>query len=217
MPHTLKQTDVNRVLNAVLRNEATARGWKSIGGILYWKDTNLFFMLLVVAVARKRTLYFSLRTKWFRLDDHLWTILGMASNTRQRASLRANGAFTLAGQEILDDLLPDCDWSAEWLGHKVNTVATSAAAKAREVLGAGANIDDYLAFMERQHAALVARYPNAVVNIWVERVLVAIEKGDRRTAADIAAARLAAQDLGTFVVDGRTFYERALDYLAGAA
>ncbi len=209
----MKQLDLNRLLNATVKAEAKSRGWKSIGGQPYWRDSQLFFTLVIVSVARQRSLLSSLRMKWFSLDDHLWRVLGMSSNATAPVSLHANGAFTLRGQEVLAETVQDCEWSAPWLEAKVRAIASLAAAKSSHVVSTVANIDDYLTFIEREHALLMARYPKAAVDLWTEKVLVALEKNDRRTVADIARVRIAAGDPGTFVAGGRTFYQRALEYV----
>ena len=213
MVGTMKQLELNRLLNAILKKEAKSRGWKSIGGQPYWREGDLFFTLLVVPVARQRSLHSSLRIKWFSLDEHLWRVLGMSSNASAPMSLHANGAFTLSGQEVLADTVQDCEWSAQWVEASVRAIASAAADKSAQVSSTTANIDDYLALIEREHTALMARYPKAVVNLWTERLLVALEKNYRRRAADIARERVAARDPGTFVAGGRTFYQRALEYV----
>lgn len=70
--------------------------------------------------------------------------------------------------------------------------------------------------MEREHLALLTRHPGAVVNTWKEQLLVALEKGDSQKAAAIAQQRIAAHDSGGFMAEGRTFFQRALAYIADA-
>lgn len=106
----MKQKDLTRLLAALLKNEAKARGWRSIAGEPYWTAGPLFFTLVVAANASRHSLYCSLRVKWSCLDDHLWNILGMAENAKAPSSLRANGAFTLSGQEIFAQTHENCDW-----------------------------------------------------------------------------------------------------------
>jgi len=210
----MRQTELNRLVNALLKGEAKAQGWKSVGGQAYWRISNLFFTLLVVTGAREQSLHYSLRFKWFSPDDLLWKILGMSSNRFGPISLRANGAFTITGQELLSETLKNCEWSREWIQDRIRTIASRAASKSSEVASGVSSIDDYLSFIEREHAALMIRHPNAVVNVWKESLLVALEKGDKHTAAAIAATRIAAKDTGSLVVEGSTFFERAAEYLA---
>ena len=213
----MKQLELNRLLNTILKKEAKARGWRSIAGQCYWRDGQLFFALLAVGLARQHSLHLSLRFKWFSLDDQLWAILDMSSNLRAPVSLRANGAFTLQGQEILKETVQDCEWSEHWLEARIHAVSTAAADRSAQVVRGIANIDDYLAVLEQEHALLMTRYPKAVVDIWSERLLVALEKRDRAKVVEIARARIDAQDPGSFLVGGRSFYQRALEYVEGAA
>jgi hypothetical protein len=209
----VKQLDLTRLVSSSVRREAKTRGWKSIDGQAYWKDGHLFFVLAPLGVARQRSFHSSLRFKWFSLDDQLWKVLGLSSNASAPMSLRANGAFTITGQDLLEDRTTDCDWSPEWVQAKVSALASVSADRSAKVVNNVRTIDDYLTFIERGHTALMARYPNAVVNIWTETLLVALEKNDRGRVADIATARIQAQDPGTFLVGGRTFYHRALEYV----
>lgn len=209
----MKQAELNKLTNASMKKIAQRRGWKSISGQAYWKEGRLFFVLMCLGLGRQRSLHSTLRFKWFSLDDQLWKILGLSSNAARPVSLRANGAFTITGQSIIENRTEDCQWSQQWVEAKFEELAAVAAAKATEVAESIQNIDDYLAFIERGQADLIARYANAVVNIWVERLLAAVEKDDRTQAASIATARMEAGDVGSFMVDGRTFYQRAREYV----
>jgi hypothetical protein len=210
----MRQVELNRILSSVLRAQAKRHGWRSVGAQAYWRVSELFFALSVTAVAREHSLHHSLSMKWFTLDRLLWRILGMTSNESQPLSLHATGAFTIAGQELLLGSIRNCVWNKEWLAEQLRSLASSAESKAAEVADAIDDIDDYLAFVEQDHVAFLVQHPRAVVNIWKERLLVAMEKGDREGAAAIAAARVAAQDTGTFMSDGRTFFELAAEHLA---
>lgn len=212
----MKQKDLTRLLAALLKNEAKARGWRSIAGEPYWTAGPLFFTLVVAANASRHSLYCSLRVKWSCLDDHLWNILGMAENAKAPSSLRANGAFTLSGQEIFAQTHENCDWGEAGLETTLRGVASQAASIAAHVADTTPTIDDYLALVEREHLALLTRHPGAVVNTWKEQLLVALEKGDSQKAAAIAQQRIAAHDSGGFMAEGRTFFQRALAYIADA-
>jgi len=209
----VKQAELNKLTNASMKKVARRHRWRSISGQAFWREGNLFFVLGCFGLARQRSLHSTLRFKWFSLDDQLWNILGLSSNAAGPMSLRANGAFTITGQSVFEDKTEDSEWSPEWVEAKLEDVAAVAAAKATEVASVIRNIDDYLVFIERGHAALIARYPNAVVTIWVERLLAALDKNDRATAARIATARIEAGDVGSFMVDGQTFYQRAREYV----
>ena len=93
-------------------------------------------------------------------------------------------------------------------------ISSLAATKAAEVTITIRSVDDYLAFLERDYAVLLARHPDAAYNIWLESLLVALEKNDHGIAREIATSRVVAKDAGGFIVGGRTFYQRALEYIS---
>jgi hypothetical protein len=211
---SMKQTELDRLIRATLKKEAKSRGWQSIRGQPFWRNANLFFSLLVSTGVRERSLSYSLRVKWFSLDDQLWKILGMTSNAGGPMSLRAIGAYTITGQEVLTERLRECEWSPEWLAERMAAISSFASTKAAEVTTTIRSIDDYLAFIERDYAVLLARRPDTAYNIWLESLLIALEKNDHGIAREIATSRVVAKDVGGFIVGGRTFYQRALEYIS---
>jgi|APLak6261669570_1056073.scaffolds.fasta_scaffold02479_5 hypothetical protein len=209
----MKQVELDRMVRAELKNEARNRGWKTISNQAYWKVNELFFQLLVSTSAREQVFQYFLRVKWSRLDDQLWKVLGMMSNASEPISLRANGAYTLFGHDVLSDRVTDCEWTTEWLRQNLNPAASRAQKKAAEIASAINNIDDYLAFIELDYQALLERRPDTTYNTWKEQVLAALEKGDVHSAKEIASARVVANDSGGFVVGGHSFYQCVLECL----
>lgn len=209
----MKQAELDRMVRVELKNQAKGFGWKTISNQAYWKVDDLFFQLLVSTSAREQVLHYDLRVKWYSLDDQLWKVLGMTSNASEPISLRANGAYTLFGHDVLSGRVTDCEWTTEWLAQTLGPAATLAQKKAAEIAVAIRDIDAYLAFIERDYEALLARRPDTAYNTWKEQVLVALEKGDAHSAKEIASARAAANDYGGFVVDGHSFYQHVLKLL----
>lgn len=210
---TPKQAELNRLLSTAVKSDAKARGWRVIAGQAYWRADPLLFTTLPLALARQRSMSFSLRFKWLHLDHRLWEVLGMDANAEAPFSLHANGAFTVAGHDAMESRIEDCEWTPEWLQQQVTEFDTAAAARAAELSRQITTIDAYHDEVRRGHEAIMKRYPNARVDIWQETLLVALERGDRKRAVEIARERIAAGDSGTFIVGGRTFYECAVDYL----
>lgn len=209
----MKQVELDRMVRAELKIEACNRGWKTISNQAYWKINELFFQLLVSTSAREQVFQYFLRVKWSRLDDQLWKVLGMMSNASEPMSLRANGAYTLFGHDVLSDRVTDCEWTTEWLRQNLNPAASLAQKKAAEIANSINTIDDYLAFIELDYQALLERRPDTTYNTWKEQVLAALEKGDVHSAKDIASARVAANDSGGFVVGRHSFYQCVLEFL----
>ena len=209
----MKQVSLTRLINKRLKAQAKVKGWKSVGGFAYWRAGDLFFNLGVHTSAQQHTLHYLLLFKWFNLDNLLWRILGLSSNEAGPLSLHANGAFTIAGQEILSNSITNCEWTVARIDDELIAIVSMAQDKSAQVTRDIRNIDEYLVFIEHAHVALMVRHPGARTNLWNERLLVAIEKGDRVSAATIARARIAARDIGGFMTRRQTFYENALDYL----
>ena len=57
------------------------------------------------------------------------------------------------------------------------------------------------------------KYPNAVSNIWVERLLTYLLLGDYVEAKNIADSRIKENDSGGFDYSGSSFYELANEYI----
>lgn len=206
----MKQTEIDKELRAIVKLEAKQRSWKSVGGTAYWTIGPLFFVLLQLARAKEGAFFCSLRFKWLELDKVLWRVLDMSSNEAGPFSLHANGAFVLSGQEIFTVSNRALEWLPGALAGQVKTAIQQASAKADEVASQIGTIESYLAFVQREHAEFMQRYPQAVINVWKEVLLVAMFTGDHSKAAEIARSRIVAGDSGGFVSGGRSFFERAL-------
>jgi hypothetical protein len=213
----LKQGDLDRLLTRTVKNVAKMNGWRSVGGFAYRSIGPLFFTLIVGGVTRQGSAYVSLRVKWYSLDDRLWEVLDLKSNASGPVSLRANGAFTVTGQEILVESVPDCDWSEKGVEDIVSRFFSKASEAAATVAQTIATIEDYVAFIERQNAIHMARYPESRANLWLEKMLLALEQNDRERAAAIARDRVAAGDGGGFGAWNGTLYQLALRYLGADA
>lgn len=209
----MKQSELNKLLAATMKSVSKERGWRCVGGQPFWRADNLFFTVLPAAVARERCLYYSLRFKWFSLDDLLWSILGMTANSHAPMSLRANGAFALTGYELLAESRQDCVWITSWLEEAAQSIAAAADAKARTVTDSIDSIQSYLEFIEREHALFMSKHPSARRDLFKEQVLVALERSDYESARAISTERISVRDVGGFISGGRSFFELALAYI----
>jgi hypothetical protein len=205
-----KQSELDRELRALIKEEAKKHGWKSIGGMLYWALGPLFFVLVPAAGATEGSFYCSFRFKWLELDSILWKILGMESNEKEPLSLHANGAFVLSGQEVFSVSERGFEWLPGVLAAQLTLASQQAKERAADVAVRVTSVDAYLALIQREHEKFMSRNPRAAVDVWKEALLVALLNEDRKTAAEIASARISARDSGGFSAGGKSFYERAL-------
>lgn len=206
----MKQSEIDREVRLLAKAEAKARRWKSIGSTQYWTAGPLFFVLVVSAGAKEGSFHSWLRFKWLDLDQVLWRVLGMSSNEHEPFSLHANGAFVLSGWEAQSMIVRELKWEPGVLTQQVQLAAQQAGARANEVTAEVRSLDEYVQFLQRGHEALVQKHPSAALTIWKELLLVAMLRGEKSAAAEIARARIAANDAGGFSSGGKTFFERAL-------
>jgi hypothetical protein len=206
----MKQSELDKNLRAVAKAQAKTRGWKSVGGMPYWQSGPLLFTLVLSASAKERSFFASLRFKWLALDNMLWRVLDMESNENEPFSLHANGAFALAGTELLSHHQKVPDWEGPALEDQVAQVAQMANEIALETTRLVSTLDEYIDFIKQKHAALMARSPCAVVTTWAEELLAAMVAGNVVAARQIAAARVAECDSGGYVSGGVSLYQRVL-------
>jgi len=206
----MKQSELDRELRLLVKAEAKARRWKSIGSTPYWSSGPLFFSITMSAGAKEGSFHAWLRFKWLELDRLLWRVLGMSSNEREPFSLHANGAFVLTGWEIQSSVVRAMDWQPGVLAQQVQVVAQQAADRAQLAALEIDSIDAYVSFLEREYEAFMQTHPQAKVTIWKELLLVSMLRGEKRSAIDIAKDRISKQDSGGFSSGGKTFFERAL-------
>lgn len=207
----MKQSKIDRELRQIAKTEAKKRGWKSAGGMPYWTIGPLFFVIGQGVSAKEGSFHSSLRFKWLELDHVLWQVLGMSSNEGKPFSLHANGAFVLSGQEIQTTSKRDLNWIPGVLSEQVERAVALGIQRANEVATQITSIHSYLEFVQREHDALMQRFPKAVVNVWKEELLIALKTDDLVTARRIDQARIAEGDFGGFSSGGKSFFERELE------
>jgi hypothetical protein len=206
----MKQSEIDREVRLLAKAEAKARRWKSIASTQYWTAGSLFFALNVSAGAKEGSFHSSLRFKWLDLDQVLWRVLGMSSNEHEPFSLHANGAFVLTGWEVQSMAVRDLEWQPGVLAEQVQLASRQAGARANEIVTQVNSLGAYVEFLRHGHEALMQKHPRAAVTIWKELLLVAMLRGDKDAAAEIARSRISAKDVGGFSSGGKSFYERAL-------
>ena len=209
----MKQSELNKSLHAELRKSARAHNWNSSRGFVFKATDLLFFSIIIVGQVKRPYLSYSLRYKLLAFDDLFWKIVKMEENLRQPLSFRACGAWTAPMATISKGELPMGDWGAASLHSTVNDIICHCNIGALKVSGEIRGLDDNLDVVEKLYAQLKTEYPDAVTNIWLERLLTSMLKDDYDGSETIIRDRLTNHDSGYFQIGAKSFYELAREYL----
>lgn len=209
----MHQAELNKSLHAELRKSAKAHGWNFSRGFVFKATDLLFFSIIVVGQVKHPHLSYSLSYKLLAFDDLFWKVVKMEANLRQPLSFRAYGAWTAPMTTILEGELPIMDWGAASLHSTVNEIISRCKIDAIKVCNEIRQLDDNLQVIERAYAQLKEKYPDAVTNIWLERLLTSILKDDYDRSETIIRDRLAHHDSGGFQIGAKSFYDLASEYL----
>lgn len=209
----MKQVELNKALNTVLRQSAKAHKWKSSRGFVFKATELLFFSIIILGHANQRHLSYSLSYKLLAFDDLFWKIVKMKENTTQPLSFRASGAWTAPKTVISRGELSIADWDADNLHVGVNEIFTRCELDAEKISKEIQGLDDNLRVIEKLYAHLKDEHPNSVTDIWPERLLTSILKKEYHGSERIIRDRMSSHDLGGFQVGNKSFYELASEYL----
>jgi hypothetical protein len=136
----------------------------------------------------------------------------MEENSKQPLSFRAFGAWTAPTETISDIRLPVTAWDPMNLRSRVDELLVCSESDAAKVTKQISNVDDNICVVEELFARLKDTYPNAVTNVWVERLLTSILKHDYERAEAIILDRRDAHDYGGFQMGSKSFYDLAHEY-----
>jgi hypothetical protein len=213
----MKQAELNKLLNSVFRQSAKAHGWESSRGFIYKATDLLFFSLVIVGQAKRHRLFYSLGYKLLAFDELFWKIVNLEENLKQPLSFRAFGAWTAPQMVISEGEVSIVDWETEIVELTINQILTGCEPEAEKVCREINGLDDNLRVIEQFYMRLKDQYPNAVTNIWVERLLTSILKHEHCVAEEIVRDRMNSHDSGGFQVGSKSFYELANEHLRGIA
>jgi len=209
----MKQAELNKLLNAALKQSAQGRGWKCSRGLLFKATDLLFFSMIILGQVKQRHLSYSLSYKLLAFDDLFWKIVKLEENRNQPLSFRAHGAWTAPMTTISDGELSVADWNAANLQVGVHEFITRGELDAERVTKEIEGLDDNLRVIERFYVHLKDKYPSAVTNIWRERLFTSILKEEYRDSERIVRERLNSKDSGGFQVGNKSFYDLASEHL----
>ena len=113
----MKQAELNKLLNAALKESAKSHNWKFSRGYVFKAAGPLYFTIAILGRANNRYLRYSLSYKWLAFDDVFWTIVESEENRKQPLSFRAAGAWTAPMTRISEGKLTIEDWNADNLAY----------------------------------------------------------------------------------------------------
>lgn len=209
----MKQAELDRLLHAVLRQSAKAHKWKSSRGFVFKATDLLFFSIIIVGQAKRCRLFYTLTFKLLAFDDLFWKIVRLEENLKQPLGFRAFGAWTAPTTTISNGELPIADWEGGSLQLAVNEIFTQSELDAEKLSQEIHGLDDNMHVVERFYARLKAEHPNAVTDIWLERLLTSILKNEYRVSEQIVRDRINNHDSGGFQLGSKSFYELANEHL----
>ncbi|MBJ2156863.1 hypothetical protein [Variovorax sp. IB41] len=212
----MKQSELDKKINAYLKQEGKALGWKTKGSSAFRVEGKMFFSLLVSGSAKEDVLYRRLSCKPMAFDLELWRILGMTANLQAPLGLRTDGAYTLYGVSLNEGSIATPKWSEEGLlnASRGCLVEAEACIKSNHHLRSD---DAFMELGEAFNLCILKSVPNTAWNFWKERLIHHVLKGERDQAMSIAEDRIAARDSGGFIVGGQTFYQLSQRQLKGHA
>lgn len=213
----MKQSELDKLLNSVFRQSAKAHRWKSSRGFIYKATDLLFFSLVIVGQAKQGRLFYMLSYKLLAFDELFWKIVNLEENLKQPLSFRAFGAWTAPQTTICEGEVSIVDLDTENAQLAVNEIFTVCEPEAEKVSKEINGLDDNLRVIEGFYRRLKDKYPNAVTNIWVERLLTSILKHEYSLSERIVRDRMNSHDSGGFQAGSKSFYELANEYLLGIA
>jgi hypothetical protein len=209
----MKQAELNKSLSAELRKSAKAHNWNYSRGFVFKATELLFFSIITLGQVKRRHLSYRLRYKLLAFDDLFWKIVKMKENLRQPLSFRASGAWTAPMATVSEGELSIADWDPTNLHSQVNDIIDRCNVDAAKVSSEIRGLDDNLGMIERLYARLKTQHPDAVTNIWPERLLTSILKNEYDCSETIIRDRLNNHDSGGFPVGAKSFYDLANEYL----
>lgn len=209
----MKQSDLNKLVHAVLKQSARERNWTFSRGFVFKATDQLFFSIIIGGQLGNQHLYYYLRYKLLAFDDLFWKIVKLEENQQRPLSFRAAGAWTAPMSTISSGELTISDWKVEDVQSAVNEVFSGCELNVEKVTEEIGGLDDNLRVIERLYSNLKDEHPNTVINIWLERLLTSLLKKEYPLAEKIIRDRISSKDPGGFQVGSKSVYQLAQEYL----
>src|SRR5215510_7941806 len=120
----MKQAELNKLLNLVLKQSGKANGWECSRGFVFKATELLFFAILSSGQVKQRFLRYMLVYKLLAFDDLFWKIVKLEENRKQPLSFHASGVWTAPMMTILEADLSIAEWNEENVRMAANDVIT---------------------------------------------------------------------------------------------
>jgi transcriptional regulator len=212
----MKQSESDKILGKVLRDISKKYGWNSGRGFVFKKDSLLFFSILINGQPKTKRLSWSLTYKYYEFDDLFWKIVKPEENLKQPLSFRACGIWVVPSVEIDGDYKILDKWGETQILEQVENIIQKIDTIASDISMSVKSPEDNLKLVEKLHKSFLERYPDAVRDIWMEKILTNLVLGNVELADEIARSRVKANDTVGFNCDGKSFYELVIRYLKGS-
>ena len=211
----MKQTELDKLLNAARKESAARHGWTTSRGYLFTSTDYLFINIGIVGSPQGSDLIYFAQCKPLEFDNLFWEIAGLQENSKKPFSFRASGAWTAPATTFAQGYSPIVDFTVPGLCKGVDGVLSDCASRLADISTRIHDADSYLEFAEEAHARLLQQQPDTSQSVFRERLFAAILRNDMPMARRIVDDRRAASDEGGFLSGPgrRTFYDMANDYL----
>jgi hypothetical protein len=210
----MKQSEIEKVMEATFRTAIKPTAWKKVGGFLYCRKEKLFFTLIILGIGKTERIHYSLDYKYSEFDGLFWPIVQLPENAKRPLSFRAQGAWVFPSFRVDEGELPNADWEARHLEMVVGGLLADANRRSSEMAERIGTPDQNLEELEKLYAEHVEKHPGSLVDINREKVMTAILNEDIALAKRIVRERIDRNDTGGFGMGGKTFYQLADEYLA---
>ncbi|MES2049068.1 MAG: hypothetical protein V4447_11760 [Pseudomonadota bacterium] len=212
----MKQSESDKILNKILKEESDRFGWKCSRGFVFKKEKDLYFTILITGQPKTKRLSWSMSFKHYDFDDVFWDVVKLTENKKQPLSFRACGAWVAPSMEVQSGNIKLDRWEEKTLLEEVKNIFELALPNSFEVANSVTTYRSNLEVLENYYSQLMNKYPNAVRTVWVEKLLTCLLESDFDEAKKIANARIEEDDSGGFKYAGSSFYQLANEYIDAA-
>ena len=209
----MKQSESDKMLAKIVRDVSKKYGWKTSRGFVFKKDSQILFPILINGQLKTKRLSWSINFKLYGFDDLFWKIVKLEENSKLPLGFRASGVWVAPSMEVKSDHQILDEWNENNISRKVNDAIEEMDSLCSDLSMSATSPENNLLIVEKYYQLLMEKYPNAVSNIWVERLLTYLLLGDYVEAKNIADSRIKENDSGGFDYSGSSFYELANEYI----